>query len=113
MTTQEFAAVIAWKWPGARVVIRDAAVERWDGPMAQPSGAEIAQAVLDFTPSVARTTQFTATSRQKDVLATCAQIVRARGITAWNAMTLQQKVTATLAEADVWVAIREFIETNL
>lgn len=60
-----------------------------------------------------KTSTFTATSRQKDVIATCAQIVRARGIAAWNAMTLQQKKDATLAEADVWVAIRQFIEDNL
>lgn len=56
--------------------------------------------------------QFNATSRQKDVLATCALIVRARGIPAWNALTIQQKKDATLAEADVWTTIRDFIETN-
>jgi len=50
------------------------------------------------------------TSRQKDVLATCALIVRARGINAWNNMTVQQKVGVTLAEADVWKNIREFID---
>lgn len=59
------------------------------------------------------TATFTATSRRKDILATCALIVRARGIAAWNGMTLQQKKDATLAEADVWVTIRDFIETNL
>lgn len=52
-------------------------------------------------------------SRQKDVLATLAMIVRARGIPAWNALTVQQKKDATLAEADVWITIRDFIETNL
>jgi hypothetical protein len=60
-----------------------------------------------------RTAAFTATSRQKDVLATCALIVRGRDIPAWNAMTLLQKKNATLAEADVWTNIRDFIETNL
>jgi hypothetical protein len=55
---------------------------------------------------------FTLTSRQKDVLTTCALIVRARGIAAWNALTTQQKVTAALAEANVWVDIRTFIESN-
>lgn len=54
-----------------------------------------------------------ATSRQKDVLATCALIVRSRDIVAWNGMTLAQKKTATLNEADVWVNIRVFIERNL
>jgi hypothetical protein len=52
-------------------------------------------------------------SRRKDVLATCAEIVRARGIPAWNAMTVQQKKDAVIAEAEVWVAIRQFIEANL
>lgn len=54
-----------------------------------------------------------ATSRQKDILATCALIVRARGIAVWNAMTTQQKVTATLAEADVWKTIRDFIDDKV
>lgn len=106
-------SAIQWRWPGALVVIRGDVVERWDGPMARPSDAEIAQAVTDFTTTVARTHAFVGTSRQKDVLATCALIVRARGIATWNAMTLQQKKDATLAEADVWVTIREFIDTNL
>lgn len=54
----------------------------------------------------------TATSRQKDMLATCALVVRARGIAAWNALTIAQKTAATLAEADVWENIREFVEKN-
>ena len=53
------------------------------------------------------------TSRQKDILTTCALIVRARGIAAWNAMTTPQKVTAALAEADIWRDIRVWAETNL
>lgn len=60
-----------------------------------------------------RASRFTKTSRQKDVLATCAMIVRSRDIPAWNAMTLNQKKTATFAEADIWVNIRDFAETNL
>lgn len=52
------------------------------------------------------------TSRQKDILATLALIVRARGIPAWNALTTPQKVAATLAEADVWITIRDFLEVN-
>lgn len=53
------------------------------------------------------------TSRQKDVLTTCALVVRARGIAAWNAMTTQQKVTAALAEADAWKTMRTWVEANL
>ena len=56
--------------------------------------------------------QFTARSRQKDVLASCALSVRTRNMTAWNNMTPAQKKTATLAEADIWVGIRQFIEDN-
>lgn len=54
-----------------------------------------------------------ATSRQKDILTTCALVVRARGIPAWNAMTNPQKVTAVLAEADVWRGLREFIDDRV
>ena len=72
-----------------------------------------AQTALDTAPATSPLLTFTATSRQKDVLATCALIVRARGIPAWTAMTIQQKKDAALAEADVWVTIRDFIETNL
>lgn len=53
------------------------------------------------------------TSRQKDTLATCALIVRARGIATWNGMTTQQKIDAAFAEADVWKNLRIFAETNL
>jgi len=72
-----------------------------------------AQTAIDTAPATSAALTFTTTSRQKDVLATCALIVRARGIPAWNALTVPQKVTATLAEADVWVTIREFAEANL
>jgi|KBSSwiStaDraftv2_1062776.scaffolds.fasta_scaffold11619_3 hypothetical protein len=87
-----------------------------EGPVVQ-SFALWNEATLGPAPTPAdmatmRTLEFTATSRRKDVLATCALIVRARGIAAWNAMTLQQKVTAAFAEADVWVNIRDFIESN-
>jgi len=59
-----------------------------------------------------RQEQYAGSSRQKDVLATLAMIVRARGIPAWNALTTPQKVAATLAEADVWITIRDFLETT-
>lgn len=79
-----------------------------------------AQSVIDaFNPNdpaviaseVAKAAQLT--SREKDVLTTCALIVRARGIAAWNAMTPPQKVTAALAEADVWRDMRIWAENNL
>lgn len=72
-----------------------------------------AQNAVDTAPALSNTSRFTATSRQKDVLATCALIARARGIAAWNGMTVQQKKDAALAEADVWVTIRNFIEDNV
>lgn len=84
------------------------------GPL--PTQAEIdavTPAQITAAQTATRQAQYTATSRQKDILATCALIVRARGIPAWNGMTVQQKKDATLAEADVWVNIRDFIETNL
>lgn len=40
---------ILWRWPGARCVVRGDVVDRWDGPMARPTDAEITQAVADYT----------------------------------------------------------------
>lgn len=58
--------------------------------------------------------QSLATSRQKDILTQCAMLVRARiGTAAWNALTTPQKVTATVAEADVWKNIREFLDDKV
>jgi hypothetical protein len=42
------AEVIEWRWPGARVIVRGDVLERWDGPMPQPSAAELTQAVTDY-----------------------------------------------------------------
>jgi hypothetical protein len=53
------------------------------------------------------------TSRQKDILATCALIVRYSNPTAWTAMTVAQKKAATLAAADIWGDLRVFAEKNL
>jgi hypothetical protein len=79
---------------------------------AQPTPVEIA-AITDAQALAARRTSlYTRTSRDKDVLATMAMVVRARGIVAWNALTIAQKVAATLAEADVWITIRTFLEDN-
>jgi hypothetical protein len=69
---------------------------------------------LDQTAIDAETTdKATATSRQKDVLAMCALVVRSRGVAIWNAMTMPQRVAAVNAEADVWAQIRVFIDKNL
>lgn len=40
---------ILWKWPGARCVVRGGELERWEGPMPQPSAKEIAMAVSDYS----------------------------------------------------------------
>lgn len=72
-----------------------------------------AQLAIDTAPVVSIDLTAGYTSRQKDVLTTCALIVRARGIPAWNALTLPQKITATFAEADVWRDMRIWAETNL
>lgn len=100
--------------PAAILVWRDEAHYRitkptpWTAPQ-----ITAAQNAIDTAPELTAQGRFQQTSRQKDVLATCALIVRARGIATWNAMTVQQKKDATFAEADVWVNIREFIEANL
>jgi len=74
------------------------------------------QLALDTTAPLTLAAQqqlrYTATSRDKDILAMVALVVRAKGLAAWNAMTTPQKVAATLAEADVWITIRDFLETN-
>lgn len=41
-------AAISWRWPGSHAVVRGGVLERWDGPMAEPTSAEITQAVTDF-----------------------------------------------------------------
>jgi len=72
-----------------------------------------AQIAIDTVTETTPTLRFQRTSREKDMLATCALVVRSRDIAAWNAMTALQKKNAVQAEADVWVNIREFIEANL
>jgi hypothetical protein len=80
---------------------------------AQRTQAATILATVAVDPAAQNAVRFEATSRQKDILATMAMIVRARGIPAWNALTAPQKKAAALAEADVWITIRDFIETNL
>lgn len=58
-------------------------------------------------------TRAQSSSRDKDILATLAVIVRGRNPVTWAAMTTQQKVDATLAEADAWKSIREFIDDKV
>lgn len=71
-----------------------------------------AQEILDYDAAQLSARSF-ATSRDKDILATCANIVRARGIAAWNALTPAAKVAAALAEADIWKTHRDFIEDKV
>lgn len=89
---------------------------RWDVPTMGPlvtladidgvTAAELAAlAASDLS------AQSLSTSRRKDVLTTCAMTARARiGVSAWNALTPQQRVAQTQAEADVWRNIREFLD---
>ncbi len=92
--------------------IPDRLTERYDATQPTKRRAATAPEIAAFD-TAERATRFAATSRQKDVLATCALIVRARGIAAWNGMSVQQKRDAALAEADVWSNVRDFIEQNL
>jgi hypothetical protein len=85
-------------------------------PAATPAQRTQAQTILNTVAvdtAAQNASQFALTSRQKDILATIALIKRAQGIAAWNAMTVQQKKDAAFAEADLWVTIRDFIETNM
>jgi hypothetical protein len=96
--------------PGSTVP--DLRLERYDAASPTKRRAATADELAAYD-AAATTSLASATSHQKDILATCALIVRARGIAAWNAMTTQQKVAATLAEADTWRDIRVFIDDKL
>lgn len=83
--------------------------QKWNGSaVVAKTPAEIASYDAAQTDAMADLT-----SRHKDVLATCALVVRARGIAAWNAMSTQQKIDAARAEATVWKTLRIFAENNL
>lgn len=106
-------------WSQSDLQVRDVGagpfIDVWNAATlgARPTDAELA-AIPDATATTAaRTARFQMTADNKDNLATIALIVRARGIPAWNALTLPQKVAAVRAEADVWRNIRDFIEDNL
>ena len=48
---------ILWRWPGAQCVTSDEQLIRWDGPMARPTAAELAQARRDYTAGVEKDDQ--------------------------------------------------------
>lgn len=108
--------VIAWKWPGARVVIRDEVLERWDGPMAQPTPAELTQAQTDFAadPFILADTTTNVYYKDKNVLAMCAVILEkvdpafAPGGTDTNA----QQRTKVVAAAVRFNQRRKWVERN-
>jgi hypothetical protein len=95
---------------GAGAPWPDPVFERWDAVLLRRPAT--AAEILDAQNEAAAKTAVL-TSRQKDILAMCAVVVRAKGLAAWNAMTLQQKKDATFAEADVWRDMRVWAETNL
>lgn len=88
------------------------AIEKYSGIPADPFVAKTAPEMA-ATLTAQQTDRATATSRQKDILATIAWAVRAKNVAAWNAQTLAQKKSTVLAEADNWRDIRVFIEQNL
>lgn len=102
--------------PDARYVVKalsrnpNPLLERWD-PVLE-FVAKTPQETADYA-TAQQTAQATLTSRQKDVLTTCACAVRGRNVAAWNALTLAQKKAAVFAEADVWRDLRVWAETNL
>ena len=100
--------VVVPRMPDPRTEKYDSSAAFVDYCIVSKSQAEIA--AYDAT---ALSVRSQITSRQKDILTMCALVVRARGINAWNNMTTPQKVTATLAEADVWKTIREFIDDKV
>ena len=85
-----------------------------------PSLQEIAQPIIDaFNPAdpAHAAAELSAlaqmTSRKKDILTLLACSVRGRNIAGWNAMTAAQRVNATLAEADVFKTIREWLDDKV
>ena len=89
--------------------IPDPLTEKWDG------SAIVAktQAERDASKAAQLASKAQRTSREKDILAMLAVIVRQKNVSAWNALTSQQKVTAVLAEADLFKTFREFIDDKV
>jgi hypothetical protein len=48
MSDELLTHVLQWRWPGAHYVVSQGVIEQWDGPMAQPSDAEVAAAVVEY-----------------------------------------------------------------
>ena len=71
------------------------------------------QGEIDTYESTQLSNKSLATSRQKDILAMLAVIVRQKNVSAWNALTTPQKVTAVLAEADLFKTFRGFIDDKV
>jgi len=92
--------------------VTDCRTQRYDNDTLR---AATAQEIADY--DALQVTVWTAaaavTSRQKDVLATIAWGVRGKNVAAWNALTLAQKKSTVLAEADTWRDLRVWIEQNL
>lgn len=87
----------------------DPRTQKWNGTaVVTKTAAQIA--AFDAT---VLATKCQSLSTQKDTLATLAVIVRAKNTAAWNAMTTQQKVDATLAEAAVWNTIRVWLNDKV
>ena len=70
-------------------------------------------AEIDTYDAIQLSTRCHATSRQKDILAMCGTIARYKNITGWNAMTLEERIQATLKAADIFKAIRELIDDKV
>ena len=61
-------------------------------------------------PPVPAATVALAESRRKETLSTVAFVVMERDPTAWNAMTIEQRLRAITAVADLWKGLREFVD---
>lgn len=91
--------------------VPDIVLDRCD-PLATPPKRRATAQELANAADAKLTADSALTSRQKDVLTTCALVVRSRNVAAWNAMTVNQKKTATLAEADVLRDLRVWMGKN-
>lgn len=84
----------------------DARREKWSGgAFVAKTAGEIAAYYIAQVVRRAR-----AASRQRDILATLAVIVRAMDVPAWEAMGLGERVTAVRAEAERWTAFWAVLE---
>ena len=88
----------------------DPRTQKWNGSaVVAMTAEEIAAydaAVLTQIADVVAVPAARKTAREKDILTTCAIVVRERNTGAWNAMSLAQKVNATVTLANLWRDIR-------